>query len=172
MDDFEALAREWWDSIGRYSAASAGGDPVLAGEIAQEALVRLHSALPRFRGDAALGTFVFRICRNAAADAFRLRARERRRLVSLPEGEESPSLFPGPEEELLRAEQLSALRRALGSLDEEERGLVYLKESEGLGLAQLSRIFGLPEGTLKSRLFRIRARLRAALEEEGYGIDR
>ena len=132
--------------------------------------MRLHAALPRFRGEASLGTFVSRICAIAAADTFRRLARERR-LAPLPEEEELPSPEPGPEEAALRGEAAAALRRALGRLDEGERALVYLKEAEGLGVAELAESFGLPEGTVKSRLFRARAKLRAALEEEGYGID-
>jgi len=170
---FDALALRWQDRIGRYAAAAAGGDADLAAQIAQESLVRLYGALPRFRGEATLGTLVYRLSARAAADAFRRLGRDRRRLAPLAaEGaEDPPAAAPGPEEAAIRADEAAALRRALAALDPESRGLIYLKEAEGMGLAELGRVFGLGEGTLKSRLSRIRARLRASLEEEGYGID-
>jgi len=170
---FEELARRFWDRIARFAAVASGGEAELAEEIAQETLVRLHGALPRFRGDSSLGTFVYRICRNAAADAIRRRRRERRHLARLPRDQEGELASPeaGPEAQALRADAAAALGRALGSLEPAERALVYLRESEGLGVAELARVFGLPEGTVKSRLSRARARLRKRLEEDGYGIE-
>lgn len=54
--------------------------------------------------------------------------------------------------------------RALGRLGEEARSLLYLKEAEGMGVAELASVFRILRGTVKSRL----SRARAALEEEGY----
>jgi RNA polymerase sigma-70 factor (ECF subfamily) len=152
-----------------------GGDVELAEEAAQDALVRLYTSLPRFRGEAAFGTFLYRICRNAAIDALRRRVRERKRFVSLPDPEEGgpeiESHHRGPEEIALREGAKTALRAALAGLAEEERSLVYLKEAEALGLAEIGRILGLPEGTVKSRLFRARAKMRTIIEEAGYELD-
>lgn len=168
---FSALTERWWGRMGAYAAAATAGDAELAAEAAQDALCRLYSSLPRFRGEAAFGTFVYRICRNAAIDALRRRSRERSRRAALPEaaGDCSlPGAYPGPEEELSASEESAALRRALARLGEEARSLIYLKEMEGFEVAELSRIFGIPAGTVKSRLSRARDALRKFLEEDGY----
>jgi RNA polymerase sigma-70 factor, ECF subfamily len=168
---FEILAGRWWGRMGAYAAAAAAGDAQIAAEAAQDALCRLYGSLPRFRGDCAFGTFVYRICRNAAVDALRRRSRERSRRADLPDESGDRALvgrFPGPEESLDANEETEALRRALAKLKEEARSLIYLKEMEGMEVSELSRIFGLPEGTVKSRLFRARAALKKILEEDGY----
>jgi len=167
---FELLVARWWDRMGRYAAAAVGGDPALAEEAAQDALYRLYAGLPRYRGEAAFGTLVYGICRNAAVDALRRRLRERRREAGPPEAVLSP--YPGPEASLLRESEAAAMRRAMGRMSEEERSLVYLKEVEGLRVSELSRILGAPEGTVKGRLSRARKRLRDLLEEDGYDVDR
>lgn len=167
---FELLASRWWARLGRLAASSAGLDPVLAEEVAQDALIRIHRALPGFRGDSSFSTFAWRIVRNSACDALRGLGRERRRRVL---AEDSLAALPyegrGPEELLVRKAETEALAELLGALSTEERILLHLHESEGIDIAQLARIFGLPLGTVKSRLFRLRARLAARLEEDGYG---
>lgn len=168
---FEILADRWWGRMGAYAAAAAAGDAEIAEEAAQDALCRLYRSLPRFRGDCAFGTFVYRICRNAAIDALRRRSRERSRRAELPaeSGDRAlPGRFPGPQEALDANEGAQALRRALEKLKEDERSLVYLKEMAGMEVAELARIFGLPVGTVKSRLFRAREALKKILEEDGY----
>jgi RNA polymerase sigma-70 factor (ECF subfamily) len=176
---FESLARLWWARIGKFCAASLGFDVRLAEEASQDALLGLYKALPKFRKEAAFSTFVYRICRNASIDLLRRRARDRARFVPLSQagedgGEEgagrfgSALTFPGPEDEFLRKEAYRELLSAMAGLKPDERALVYLKEVEGLGLRELSAIFRIPEGTVKSRLSRIRARLASKLKEEGH----
>jgi RNA polymerase sigma-70 factor, ECF subfamily len=161
------------------AAAAVGGDRELAEEAAQDALYRLFTGLSRYRGESSLGTFIFGICRNAAVDALRRRLRDRKRRAPEPKrdlpasGTADAAISPylGPEESLLRESQAEALRRAMAAIAEDERSLLYLKEVEGLRVAQLASILGVPEGTVKSRLSRARDRLRAALEEDGYALE-
>jgi len=177
---FELLVARCWDSLARFAAAAVGGDPELAEEAAQDALYRIYSALPRFRGDSAFRTFAYRVCRNAAVDALRRRQRERRRdrpgdgaqAAGSDPLLDAEASYPGPEECLLRASEEEAVRRAMGRMPEEGRSLVYLKEVEGLGVAELAAVLGVPGGTVKSRLSRARDRLRALLKEDGYAVER
>jgi RNA polymerase sigma-70 factor, ECF subfamily len=187
---FEVLARRWWDRLRRLAASGTGLDPVAAEEAAQDALVRIYEALPRFRGEAAFGTFAWRICRNAVCDSRRRTWREGRRREPAMVGSEGgwgsegppgtganddlgglelADRARGPEEEALRADAVTALRSALAGLGAEERALIHLFEAEGLEIAELAVIFEVAEGTIKSRLHRTRARLGKALKEAGYG---
>jgi len=74
-----------------------------------------------------------------------------------------------PDSDLLRRELELHLAEAMRCLVPEDRALVYLHEAEGVGLAELGSAFGLPEGTVKSRLFRARARLASIMRDKGYG---
>lgn len=174
---FELLASRWWARLGRLAATGTGLDPLEAEEVAQDALIRIHRALPGYRGDSSFSTFAWRICRNASCDALRRLSRRRRRMAEAaprPGAELDllaglPDPGRGPEEILEKGAELAALSRLLAGLSPEERVLLHLHEAEGIDIAQLSRIFGVAEGTVKSRLSRLRARLAARLEEEGYG---
>lgn len=169
---FEELVRLRLPSIRRFLALRLS-DPEEAREAEQEVLLRLFRSLSRFRGESSLSTWIYRICAAASADLVRARARERRRAERLglasveadPPGAERP-WAEGPELGLERKEAAAALRRALAALGEPNASLVYLRDAEGLSIGELARCFGLPEGTVKSRLARSRARLRVAMEAQ------
>jgi RNA polymerase sigma-70 factor (ECF subfamily) len=161
-DAFEALIARWWKRLSRLCAAACAYDAVAADELASDVLVRIYLALPRFRGDASFGSFAWRICRNAATDAWRRRGRERRQRARF-HGLVDPQA--GPEENFLRIEELSSLKAAMLRLAPADRALVHLAETEGLGGAELARIFEVAPGTIKSRLFRIRRKLAVYIGE-------
>jgi len=166
---FEELVRLRLPQIRRFLAVRLS-EPEEAQAAEQEVLVRLFRSLARFRGESSLSTWIFRLCSASAADLVRQRSRERRRatrlgLSSLEADPPDPG-SPGagsPELGLERKEDAAALRRALAALGEPNASLVYLRDAEGLSVGELARCFGLPEGTVKSRLARSRDKLRAAL---------
>ncbi len=164
---FEALCIRWWDRIRGFCASMCAFDPDISAEAAQESLLRLYTAAGRYRGDAAFGTFLYRLCRNATVDVVRRRKRERRHLSPLPGDGESP-VDPGPDPGrfLERSCEVEALRKLLGELAPEDRAMLYLRDVEDVPVAGLARIFGIPEGTVKSRLSRCRSRLAASFKEE------
>jgi RNA polymerase sigma-70 factor (ECF subfamily) len=168
---FERLAWRWWDRMRGFCAAMSGFDDELADEASQDALIRLHKALKGWKRRSSFGTFLYALCRNSVQDAARRRARQNRGKVSLDDeaAPEPPDLRAAPEWELLRRDLEAHLAEAMRSLSPEARAIVYLHEAEGVGLAELGSAFGLPEGTVKSRLFRARARLASIMRDEGYG---
>lgn len=164
---FRALAQRHWARIGSFCAAMAGFDPEVAREAAQDSLVRLFKALPRRKGGSSFSTFLYAVCRHAALDALRRRARSAARAVSLDE-----ATVPDIHDEMERSEVRRALSEALATLKADDRALVYLHEAESVPLRELARRFGLPEGTVKSRLSRARAKLAGLLKEGGMeGMD-
>jgi len=148
-------------------------DPDDALDATQEAFLRAYRAIARFRGDASFRTWLVGIainaCRNRLASA---EAQRRRRTESLqPASDERPDAgraladpAPGPEADALAGELRNRLLTALAAVSPEHREVLVLREIEGLEYGELARAVGVAEGTVKSRLARARAALRAALE--------
>ncbi len=138
----------------------ANGDADLAAEYTQEAFVRAWTNLDRFAGESAFYTWLYRLARNRALD---LIARKRPRCVDLV------TLSPtapgaGPVDALVADDHRRAVREALAQLDADQRELLLLREFEGLDYLAIAARLDVPEGTVKSRLNRARAALRAILE--------
>lgn len=133
----------------------------------QEVFLALHQALPGFRGEAKLSTWVYRI---ALRTALHVRARRPRDTTSLdarspalevPDGGVAP-------DQLASARQESArLARAMEQLSAEHRAVLSLFAVEGLSHAEVAEALGIPLGTVWSRLHLARKKLLAALDAQG-----
>jgi len=147
------------------------GDRHLAEDVAQDALTKAYLALHHFRGDARFSTWVFRIVHNACTDALRYRAR--RPQTPLPfglaprEGESGPrepaDAAPGPEDVVLARLGRQDILEAMAALPADHRSVVLLRDVQGLSYEEVAAITACNVGTVKSRLHRARAALRAAL---------
>jgi RNA polymerase sigma-70 factor (ECF subfamily) len=140
------------------------GDPHLASDVAQEALIRAWRAMPKFRGDAKLSTWLYRITVNTAW-SHRKRAKrhsgtsiEELGDFAAPEGMDHP-VFAGETLDLRRR-----LRAALDRLPVAQRQVVVLKDVYGWTHAEIARSIGISETAAKVRLHRARARLARDLE--------
>lgn len=127
-----------------------------AEDAVQETFVRAHRALGGFRGDAAVGTWLYRIALNACRDAGRTRA-------AAPETcaieEAEGRLFDArytvdPERVLAAAEEREALARALATLPTAYREAVLLHDREGFTMAEVAEMTEVPLPTAKSWLRR------------------
>ncbi len=125
----------------------------------QEAYLKAFRALPGFRGEAATGTWLFRIVYNTCVDEIRRSARAN--LVPVPEVDQ-PDPNSDPAEITYRSDELAA---ALSDLSEQDRALVMLVDGEGFPYQDTARILGLPVGTIASRLHRARRTLRKSLAD-------
>ncbi|MEN6296689.1 MAG: sigma-70 family RNA polymerase sigma factor [Rectinema sp.] len=170
---FERLMWRWWDRIRGYCAAFVAFDPELAEEAAQESLIRIYKALPRWRKESPLGGYLYGICRTTSADVMRTHARHHARNVQVEEFEslslESP--HASGEANVLRQEANQLLAIAMQKLEPVDRSMLYLHEVEGKGLSELGAMYDLPLGTVKSRLFRARDKLGMLLREMGYELS-
>jgi RNA polymerase sigma-70 factor (ECF subfamily) len=135
-----------------------------AEEVAQEAFIRVFRGLPKFRGDAALGTWIYRLAVNAA-----LSHRSRRANAPATPGDDERgaerihAVAPEARDLALRKQ----LERALASLPVGYRTVIVLHDVEGLEHEEVAAILGCHVGTSKSQLHKARARLREALAAQG-----
>jgi len=138
------------------------GDLGRAEELFQETWLRVKSGLKRFRGEAELGTWVYRIALNLARDDRRRQGRQLdwRRAAT-------ESIVASPVEQLARSEQLERLQRAVDELPEPQREALVLSKLEGMTYRQMAQLTGAPEGTLRSRVHWAMAALRRQLGELG-----
>lgn len=129
-------------------------------DIAQEAFIKAYRALPKFRGDSAFYTWIYRIAINTAKN--HLVARGRRPMeadVDLAEVEyfDSARAFKEvatPERNLLKDELQSEFYAALKDLPEDLRMAVTLREFDGLSYEEIAEVMQCPVGTVRSRIFR------------------
>ena len=121
----------------------------------QEVLIALSQSLARYKGDAAFGTFVYRLTRNKAIDRLRVLKRHRRMNRELNEVDGGGD----PLDISIQDEDRKFLYTVLAQLKEEERSLILLKDVEGFSLEEIADLTGFPLGTVKSRLHRGRNRM-------------
>lgn len=139
------------------------GEGAIAEDIAQEVFIRLHKALPKFRGDAQLSTYIHRIAVNLSLTE--LKKQQRRRKWQLPFNKET-----SPQTQQVRGEDQEArtdlkdlIDMALQEIDAEFRVVVILRLVQGYSLKETAQILNIPTGTVASRLARGQKKLQQIL---------
>lgn len=130
-------------------------NPSEAEDIAQDALLRAWRRRSTLRDDSCRHQWLATIVRN---EAFRQHARVRPTPVATIELHEGAD-----DERVLATVEQADLHAALDCLDERERQLLHLRYEEDLTQATIARRLGVPEGTVKVRLHRVRNKLREAI---------
>lgn len=145
-----------------------------AEEAAQDAFVAAWRGLREFRGDAAFGSWLYRIVWRKALDrAAVIRNRARREVgVDDPARLESVESADATGDLPADAAVAARLERLVGALPETARGVVTLFYYRDLSVAEIAAVLGIPEGTVKTHLYRARAALREGwLRGRGAGDD-
>ena len=168
-------------------AACHVGSRFLAEEVVQEAWIAILRSLAGFEGRCSLKAWVFRIVANGA----KTRAVKEGRSVPMSslgadEGEEGPAVDPDrfhqghpewdghwsrppapfPEDQLLTAEALQIVRRAIDALPVAQKQVITLRDVEQWSSAEVCEALGLTEGNQRVLLHRARSKVRAVLEAE------
>jgi RNA polymerase sigma-70 factor (ECF subfamily) len=149
-------------------------DPSEALDVTQDAFIKAYRALPKFRGDSAFYTWLYRIASNTAKN--HLATQGRRPPNDDVEADTAEQLDAGtrlkeyatPEHLLLEEEIANTIREAVNDLPEELRTAITLRELEGLSYEEIAQAMDCPIGTVRSRIFRAReaidTRLKPLLE--------
>lgn len=158
QDAFAALYRM---HVGRIHALCLrlSGERQAATELTQDVFVRAWEALPGFRGQSALSSWLHRLAVNVFLGLRRRTARRERRVFATAE----PALLERPREPAPAGLSLD-LEDAIAALPERARLVFVLHDVEGFQHPEIATMAGIAEGTSKAQLFRARRLLREALE--------
>jgi len=164
-DAFDELVRRYQGPIVNLARALTAGSAD-AEDLAQEVFVRAWRSIAGFRGESTFRTWLHRVALNVI-HSHRSRLGRFRRVFqasSDPEGNDASERAPDQsdlEEELVRRD---AIDRALGTLPDDLRDAVTLRDIQGLDYREIAAALQVPIGTVESRIFRARQRLRPLLE--------
>ncbi len=137
-------------------------------DLAQDVFLRLFRALPGFRGEAQISTYLYRIAVHVAQDEWKRRQHERRHISISAEEEdwearlEHPSRNPA--EDLEDHEFAALVEQRLQQLSPVERSVIVLFHQEDLSYEQIAEALSLPINTVRTHLHRARKKLRASLQ--------
>lgn len=148
-------------------------NPEDAFDISQEAFIKAYRSLKDFKGESSFSSWLYRITANMCLDFMRRnKKRKSASIVYLDDEDELrelelPDTRFDPSTELERKELQGAINDALALLPEDQRSILLLRELNGMSYSEISETLKLEAGTVKSRLFRARARLAKILKENG-----
>lgn len=154
---FARLASRWNPRLFRH-AYRLTGDREGAREAVQDVWIAVARGINRLNDPARFSPWVLRIAARRCADWIRAQRRSRKRTAPVEEALEMPAARREEPERLVCAKE------ALTHLPRGYRELLSLYYVEGLTVAEIAEVLGVPRGTVKSRLYNGRERLRAALE--------
>lgn len=171
LDAFDALVRAYERPVYNLAYRMTGNYDD-ANDVASEAFMRVFSAIPRFRGESAFATWLYRIVTNVFLDE-----RKRRRAhpqVSLEDEFEVEGAnlqrqvedaAPGPNAIAEEQERRRILDRAIQRLPDFQREMITMYHILNMSYEDIAEVTGAPIGTVKSRLNRARLALRDILDE-------
>jgi RNA polymerase sigma-70 factor (ECF subfamily) len=168
---FQEIYERFQPGVLRFLSRLVGEEE--AEDVAQEVFLRVDRGLEGFRGESSMGTWIYRIARNAALDRLRSRpawlesARQLQKHGSGEDPEDVMSLIPDEgaslERYLIGKEMSECIRGRVDTLPESYRRVLFLSELVGMTNAEIASALGVSEGAVKIRLHRARSLLREDL---------
>lgn len=150
------------------------GDREEAEDVAQEVFVAVFKYIDSFRGSSKFSTWLYRIAVNRAKNRVKYLARRARaKHQTFEESSEAQARdsggyqsLPGPDERAMGNELNRIINAGLRALSQEHREVVVLRDVEDLSYQEIAQVLELAEGTVKSRLYRARAALKAYVDAQ------
>ncbi|MDQ7793268.1 MAG: RNA polymerase sigma factor [bacterium] len=161
MADPETIVREHQHAVYNLARRLTGSADT-AGEITQEAFLRLLGMLARGRNPGGTRSYLYRTVLNLCADRWRRLGRE-----TLLDGELPAGVTAQPEWQAAHRELAGDVRRAVSELPLLYRQVVILRYYQELSYEEIARVLGWPLSLVRNRLYRARQRLRDRLDGEG-----
>ena len=137
-----------------------------AEDIAQETFVRAYQSIGRFDETRPLFPWLYRIARNLCLNRIE---RVTKRETELPEFDYLPDASAGPEESVIAAEERRLVRHAVGRLPDQHRQIIELSHFQECSYREIADILDVPMGTVMSRLYNARRKLKELLETDENG---
>ena len=162
--DFQRQALQHLDALHNF-AIYLTRKPAEAEDLVQETYLRAFRFSHRFQPGTHLRAWLFQILRNTFLTFYRLHEREMPIAEDGVPDWDAPMFHHAPPEDPSALEAHTDLERALQRLPEEFRSVLLLAEVEGLPLEEVAQVMGCPVGTVKSRIFRAKERLRGHLRD-------
>jgi RNA polymerase sigma-70 factor (ECF subfamily) len=144
------------------------GSAADAEDATQEGFVKAYQALRRFRAGSDLRPWLLRIVANEARNRLRSSGRRHRLELRLAEGFRLGDAAPSPEAVAVAGDERRRLLESVNSLSEDDRLVIASRFFLQLDVEETAAALGIPEGTVKSRLSRALARLRARVKESAH----
>ena len=174
VDAFEVLVEKYQKKMLNI-AYRMTGDYEEASDVVQEAFLSSYRTIKKFRGEAKFSTWLYTITVNHAKNRLKqMQSRSRHEAVSIDDPVESqdgpytvePASGETPiVEQLEKKEIQEKVQQCISSLDEEQREVLVLRDIQGFSYEEISDILKLPDGTVKSRLFRARDAMKLCLKK-------
>jgi len=145
------------------------GSDADAEDALQETFLRVHRALPRFRGDSKLSTWIWRVALSVALTQRRTR---KRAAASIDDAGAAEPADAGPsgDDAAAARDDAEMLRRHLEELPRRDRAILHLRYHEDRSFEEISELMDVPVGTAKSLVFRAKAELRRNMERDGHAM--
>jgi RNA polymerase sigma-70 factor, ECF subfamily len=162
--DFERAALSHLDALYNF-ALYLTRSPAEADDLVQETYLRAFRFSHRFQPGTHLRAWLFQILRNTFFTFYRIRDRETAVAEDGVPDWDVPMFHDAPDDDSRATETHTDLERAMRRLPEDFRTVLLLAEVEGLPLEEVARVMSCPVGTVKSRIFRAKERLRGLLRD-------
>jgi len=170
---FEQIVRDHQEMVFR-TLLRLNGSREHIEDLAQEVFLRLYRALPAFRGEAQISTYLYRIVVNVAQDEWKRRRRVERPLVSISSTDSAddklgwedrlPHPAPNAEEQIAERQFQQSVEEQLQRLSAVEKTVLVLYHQEERSYEQIAETLSLPIGTVRTHLHRGRKKLRQGIQ--------
>jgi len=138
-------------------------------DVVQESFIHVLRGIDGFRGQSSFRTWLYRIVTHAALDYRRYRSHRQADSLDAENAPEPPATGPGepsPQEEAQQHDLRRAIDEALANVSEKNRAALVLYAIEGMSYKEVAEVLGISIGTVMSRIFNARQRLRELLASE------